>query len=104
MPSENTSDAYSAILYYVRNAGCEEDVLDDLVIELCTSDQLDGINTKPVSEQQEELIYQAETRSSRINNGGFQEQVKFIVDYLGQEEAMSAVTEEVNKAKNYPTP
>jgi hypothetical protein len=77
---------------------CEElclgdDALDEVVHDLAQEDTLDELNGTDNEDEQEDIISGSEERAGDINNGGFEDQVKFLLERCGARETERIIRE-----------
>lgn len=70
-----------------------DDALDDVVIDVCVEMALGDINNTDDEAEQNDLISQAESRGSDINNCGHEAQIEFLLEHLGDTDTEAIIRE-----------
>jgi hypothetical protein len=79
---------------YAKQVEAPEDVLDNLVHDAAQESRLLVLNTLADPDEQERHIEATEAMASEVNNGGVEEQLRFLLD---EEVPPERIREELNK-------
>jgi hypothetical protein len=70
----------SELVAYAKQVGASEDALDDLVHDAAQESRLPELNALADPGDQERHIEAAEVMASEVNNGGLEEQLRFLLE------------------------
>ena len=68
------------LVAYAKQVDAPEDALDDLVHDTAQESKLSDLNALADPADQEQHIRDTEAMASRVNNGGLEEQLRFLLE------------------------
>jgi hypothetical protein len=79
---------------FAKQVGAPEDVLDDLAHDVAHETRLSILNALADPDAQERHIEDTEAMASEVNNGGLEDQLRFLLE---EEVSPERIREELNK-------
>jgi hypothetical protein len=86
------------LLAICKQRGLTEEDLDELVYEAATAQAIPTVNEAETANGQEDILDDAEKKASRINNGGLDDQVAFLLAQNGFAETRKLLEEVEHEA------